>query len=272
LPRPAATAPGQRWFCPAGHSFDIAREGYVNLLPARGKKQQSQGDSGEMLRARRRFLEAGHYDPLVSGLVEMITAVPPAPNFTILDAGCGEGFYLRRLAAAFHKPAPRLLGCDLAKEAVRLAAKAQPDAGFFVADVHQRIYCADSSVDWLLNIFAPRNPAEYARILREEGRLLSIIPAPDHLQGLVGKKDVIGIEPEKAAKVRARMAPFFELLKTTAVASPLQLAGESLVDLVKMTPRAYHLPAETYAALRQKPAVTTKLSVKLLLFRPKQRS
>ncbi|MFQ5419221.1 MAG: putative RNA methyltransferase, partial [Anaerolineae bacterium] len=193
--------------CEQGHAFDVAREGYVNLLRWRGKPPKIVGDSAEMLRARRRFLGKGWYAPLVDLLADEVggeTAV-------LLDAGCGEGYYTRQMAGRW--PQARIWGMDIAKTAVRLAARQQPAARFFAADVRQQIPLETASVDVILNIFSPRNADEFGRALRGDGRLLIIIPAPDHLGALRRQFDLLTIEAGKQEKITTQMSRDFELVR-----------------------------------------------------------
>jgi len=210
--------------------------------------------------------------PLLDAVIVAATAVAarhPVPGFTVLDAGCGEGFYLSRLQTALAQEDGCFLGLDLSKTAARMAAAANKSALFFVGDLRERITCADHTVHLLLNIFAPRNPAEFARVMASHGRLLTLIPTPRHLQGLLGAEDVIGMETAKEEKVEAAMAPYFDLLVVEEITFPLTVQGEQLVDLVQMTPRARHLPPEKYTQMRRWSAVDTTVSVQMLLFAPK---
>src|SRR5262249_23546230 len=153
------------------------------------------GDSRAMLHARRAFLTAGHYEPIaeaVAGLVAEALSDPynshaGRPSGCIVDVGCGEGYYLAGIQRRFDAagaPVPPLIGLDVAKDAARLAARAHPAMAFEVADATTRLPLRDTCAEVVLSIFAPRNPDEFARVVRAEGRLLVVMPTYDHLSGL----------------------------------------------------------------------------------------
>lgn len=256
----------QTWQCPAGHSFDVAREGYVNLLRRHKKLPEMVGDASEMLRARREFLAQGYYEPLsdvVNGLV--VTAVAGQPTPVIVDVGCGEGYYLRRLGQQLTGQPAALFGVDIAKTAVRLAAKRVGGYGrFLVADVHDKLPFADQSVQVLLNLFAPRHPAEFARLIAPGGLLLVVIPAPDHLQSLRSQFGLIGIQAEKQAFLAAQFADLFTVQSVQTMAFPLHLDNHSLSLLIQMMPGARHLTPPQQEAIAQTPVVETVASFVVL--------
>lgn len=172
--------------CPLGHTFDRAREGYLHLLrTGRKAPRRPPGDTDEMLRARRRFLERGHYEPVRDAVVAQVraaadAAVPGGP-VDVLDAGCGEGWYIGQVADAL--PRARCWGVDVAKTGVRLAARRYPAVGFAVASSHH-LPVADGTVGAVLTVFAPRPFAEFARVLVPGGAVVVASPGPDHLAGL----------------------------------------------------------------------------------------
>jgi SAM-dependent methyltransferase len=239
---------GERaWTCPRGHSFDRARQGYVNLL----RPTRAHGDSAEMLHARRRFLDAGWYAPLaevVAGTVGSWLRGPgartPQDSRALVDCGCGEGYYLSYLARALEDDLRaggwRLYGFDLARDAVRMAAGrrySSSGAALFVANTWDRLPFADAGVGAAMVIFAPRNPAELARIVTPGGLLLTVTPAPEHLtEARAALPWLLSPEPEKSARLRASLAPAFTLSSERAVTFTLALDSESLADLAEMTP------------------------------------
>lgn len=257
--------------CPQGHAFDVAREGYVNLLRLR-KQPKFLGDSKEMLRARRAFLQSGHYAPIVRALHRAVDAHLRAGNThgCILDAGCGEGSYLGQLHAhlqtEFGERAPACCGMDIAKEGVRLAARQYPESGFVVADTTQPLLLPDASVRVLLNIFAPRNAAEFARVVGPGGLLLVLIPGQDHLIELRDALGLLDVEPQKRTRVVAQFAQAFQLVDTQPVHFAMELAQDELVQLVEMTPSARHLSEKARDSLRALTHFTTSARVELLLF------
>ena len=260
--------------CPTRHSYDVAREGYVNLLRTR-----TPGDTKEMLLARRRFLERGHYAPLsdaINGLVEahLRDRGGETDGGSIADAGCGEGYYLGRLRPSLVAGAGGThrchLGLDASKDAVRLAAKRYKDAVFVVADIKARLPLVDGSVEVLLNVFAPRNPAEFARVTVAGGLLLVVIPAPDHLAELRSSLRLLEIEEKKEQRVVEALADGFHLGGSNALEYELPLDAEDVLSLVRMTPNYWHTPAETERAIRAREAYRARAAFSLLVFRRRE--
>ena len=172
----ALTLQQRSWSCQAGHSFDVAREGYVNLLPVQQKKSLEPGDNNQMMLARRAFLEAGHYQALSTQVNQLLSEVV-APQSPLLDIGCGEGYYSARLAD--HLTA-ELYALDISKTAIRYAAKRYPQLHCAVASSYQLPY-QTASFAALLRIYAPSEAGEMVRVLKPGGFLLSVSPAPEHL-------------------------------------------------------------------------------------------
>jgi len=238
--------------CASGHSFDIAREGYTNLLPSQHRISGVAGDVLDMLQARRRFLEAGHYAPLLELLAdeaechlrERAATRPQATGATsVVEVGCGEGYYVgniaTRLGDAFGQDVS-CVGADLSKAAARLAARHYPHTTFVVADVNRRIYVHDSSASVLLDVFAPRNPAEFARVIEPGGIALIAIPAAAHLASLRDELGLLGIQEGKEDLVVARFSDEFRLAGRSELEYPLELSPDSARDLVGMGPNSWH--------------------------------
>ncbi|MCC2615830.1 23S rRNA (guanine(745)-N(1))-methyltransferase [Aestuariibacter halophilus] len=183
--RQAMTQQGRQWCCEQQHSYDCAKEGYVNLLLVQHKNSKDPGDNKAMINARRAFLRAGFYAPLAERIVEAMFSHLAPDAEQILDAGCGEGYYLAQLQERLLREGRQvaLAGIDIAKNAVQKAAKAYPNMQFAVAS-SARLPVADSSVDGVLQVFAPLGAAEAARVLAEGGIWIEVSPGPDHLAGL----------------------------------------------------------------------------------------
>lgn len=260
--------------CRNGHTFDIARSGYVNLYIAGHKRRKYLGDSKAMLRARRRVLERGVYGPLAAAVEQRVVAHVSQSTqrpAALLDVGSGEGYYTGRAAAAVRAAFPTrpfcFFGLDLAKEGVQMAAKRYREIRFLVADVKQKIPLADQTVDVLLNIFAPRAEAAFARVSVPGALLLVVIPAANHLQGLRERFNLLDVEEDKRRHVLRQFAPWFELEDVHALSFSVALTNQQLRDLVEMTPSARHLAAEQREALLAVPALTANASFELLSFR-----
>ncbi|MDG4760141.1 putative RNA methyltransferase [Micromonospora sp. WMMD710] len=254
--------------CPRGHSFDIARQGYVNLLAGRAPHV---GDTAEMVAARADFLAAGHYD-LISGA--LADAVPRAvAGFgaypLVVDAGAGTGRYLGAVLAAL--PDAVGLALDVSKPALRRAARAHPRAAAALADTWQRLPLADGSTAVLLNVFAPRNGPEFHRVLDPAGTLLVVTPAADHLTELVDALDLLRVDPDKADRVAASLGGHFTPVGSTTHRAELTLTRAGVATLVGMGPSAWHTDpgalAARVAALPEPVRVT--VAVRLDAHRPR---
>ena len=256
---------GRALRCAQNHSFDIAKEGYVNLLPIQKRHAAAPGDGREMVAARRAFLQAGHYDLFRSALAELCLRFAPQ-NAHIVDAGCGEGSYdqtvLAALAAA-GRPA-QLIGFDLAKPAVRLAARLAPQALFAVGGS----FCApvaDGWADVLLNVFSPFAAAEFARMLRPGGTLIYAVPTPRHLFGL---KQVLYDTPYLNPEQEKEYPGFARLpAAERTVAGTLTLDGAGARQLFAMTPYYYNTPPAGAARLAALESLTTEIGFRFLVYR-----
>lgn len=183
--------------CEHNHTYDVAKEGYVNLLLANQKRSKDPGDNKAMINARRGFLEQGYYQPLADKLAELISIHLPLCNLNrtlaLFDAGCGEGYYLNQIRQTLqqrHLPAtsdtPRLIqaaGCDIAKVAIQKASKKYQQCHFAVASTFH-LPVSNASQDAVIQVFAPASATEVQRVLRANGIWLQVNPAPEHLREL----------------------------------------------------------------------------------------
>ncbi|MCO1333740.1 methyltransferase domain-containing protein [Microbulbifer sp. OS29] len=235
------------WHCTNRHNFDCAREGYVNLLPVYRKRRKDPGDSSEMLHARRRFLHAGYYRPLVDSIAALL---PYKPGRRLLDIGCGEGYYLRELeSAGWHGHA--LSGIDISKSGVRMAAKRDSGAQFVVAS-NVNLPIAAGSVDNLLKIFAPAPDHEMERVIKTGGHLVDVSPGPDHLWTL---KQHLYREPRKhtAPKIIEKLSPEVDL----RTCFQFELKGKQAIsDFLAMTPFAWKGNREARQKLEERTSLT----------------
>ena len=260
---------GASWRCADGHCFDIAAQGYVNLLPVQNKRSLDPGDSKEMVAARRRFLEAGHYQPIADAVAQAVLQTAPAGRtLTCLDAGCGEGYYLRQLAAtAGNAPPLALLGLDISKWAVQAAAKrdgqdahGNPRAAWVVGS-NAGLPVLPGTLDRVLCMFGFPVYGEFARVLRRGGELLQVDAGPEHLREL---REVIypTLKPERPA---ARQAPpGFAHLGTDTLRFQIHVDGAApIADLLAMTPHLYRATAEGRARAAALTALTMTVDVRL---------
>jgi 23S rRNA (guanine745-N1)-methyltransferase len=265
------TASGQPWRCANGHSFDVAREGYCNLLVVQHKASRDPGDTAEMVEARRRVLDTGIYAPIADAVFAHVSALATTPDapLRVVDAGCGEGYYLARiaeLAAEFDKPsALELAGTDVSKWAVRAAAKRRAPVGWAVANNRHLPFQA-GSVDVILCLFGFPVWQGFTPVLAPGGRVLMVDPGPEHLAELraviyptVNRSPVASLEKAEAAGyVLEASAP---LTYAATLTSQAQIA-----DLFAMTPHAYRAPEAGRAALQalDRLAVTVDVVVRQL--------
>ncbi|WP_353814053.1 putative RNA methyltransferase [Agromyces sp. SYSU T00266] len=187
--------------CAKGHRFDRAKHGYLTLLPP--KAPRTVGDDREMLTARARLLDGGSYAPIAEALVDAAigagaSAAPPGV-LRVADLGCGTGYYSERIHAAL--PGAEVLLADRSPDAVRMALRAVPAATGVVLDIWRPLPIRDAAADVILDVFAPRNPAEFARILRPGGRIVVVVPTSSHLSELRESGGLIDIPAEKATTV-----------------------------------------------------------------------
>ena len=245
--------------CPKRHSFDLAKEGYVNLLAGRHKSGDTLGDSRDMARSRHTFLERGYFSALAEEMgrqMKALTGDDPA----VLDICCGEGYYAQAVAAA--KPC-RLLGFDLSKEMARLAAKRKiPNALFFVANL-AAIPLPDASVDFAMHLFAPFHAEEFSRVLKPEGTLISVVPGRDHLFSL---KEAVYDAPYRNDE-EAPNGGRLRLLERTRVKQTILLqSGEDIRALFSMTPYAYRTSKEDRGKLDRLETLETEVDFVLLRY------
>ena len=174
------------WACQNGHRFDIAKEGYVNLLLANQKRTKDPGDNNAMINARRAFLEQNHYQPLANKVAEVVsTHTPKKSAFSIYDIGCGEGYYLNTIKNYLSEQGIPVstYGSDIAKNAIQKASKKYKESAFAVAS-NANLPIESESVDSLIQIFAPSHSDEIARVLKASGVWCQVSPAPTHLTEL----------------------------------------------------------------------------------------
>ena len=222
--------------CPAEHTFDIARHGYAGLLTG---TRATSGDDAAMARARDRFLSTGGYAP-IRRAVARLAADPLPEQGTVVDVGCGTGYYLA--AVLDRLPGARGLGLDTSARALRSAARAHGRAAAAAWDVFRPFPLAAGAADVVLDVFAPRNPSEFHRVLRPSGRLIVVRPTGEHLAELRGKVPaIVTIDPAKEQRLHRTLSPFFEAKATERVEYIVSLTRAQALDLVGMTPSARHV-------------------------------
>jgi 23S rRNA (guanine745-N1)-methyltransferase len=237
------TPAGQALRCGNGHSFDIARQGYAALLT--GDAHTGTADTAAMVTARTAFLDSGHFAPLADLVAERAAAGAPDEG-CVLDAGAGTGHYLK--AVLDRLPGRTGIALDISKHALRRAARAHPRVGAFTWDVWRPLPVRTGSVAVLLDVFAPRNAAEFHRVLRPDGVLVVVTPAERHLTELVGALDLLTVDPRKAERVADAVGGRFTPAGTWPLEIPLRLTHAEVAALVAMGPSAWHTDPERLRA------------------------
>ncbi|GAA1363887.1 methyltransferase domain-containing protein [Arthrobacter rhombi] len=271
-PLTAIRQPTAALTCPGGHRFDAAKQGYFNLLTGRGTSFRE--DTSAMVEARAQFQAAGHYAPLARALAEEAVSVHQGALPRILDAGAGTGYYLDAVAGAFDAATgsrPLALALDISRHAMRRAAKL-PRTQALVWDLWRRLPVADGGVDLLLDVFAPRNGGEFARVLAPGGHALVATPLPEHLGEAAESLGLLSIGAGKEEAVADALGDDFEYLRTREVRTPLHLLDDDdAVRLALMGPAGHHRDA---AAIRElltvhpvPPVVTAAFRIQVFLRR-----
>jgi 23S rRNA (guanine745-N1)-methyltransferase len=228
--------------CPAGHCFDVARQGYVNLLAGLGRRPLN-ADDGSAVAARVEFLTRGHFAPLAGELAAV--AADCWPGGLVVDAGSGPGYYLAAVLDAI--PDACGVAVDSSAAALRRAARAHARAAAVGWDLREPLPLRDAVAGVVLDVFAPRNPAEYARVLRADGALLVVVPGPTHLAELVAALGLIGVDAAKPARLAATLDPLFESIGDKVIGYHVDLTRDQVRAAVAMGPNAWHLSADVLA-------------------------
>lgn len=251
---------GNSYRCQSSHSFDISKEGYVNLLLS-SKSGDKTGDNKDMAKNRRKVLNAGYYELLADGLVEKIKSC--CTNGNLLDICCGEGYYSAFVAERL--PQMNVYGFDLSKEMIRLAAKRKSNAQFFVANM-KKIPFADESFDVVLHLFAPFNSSEFARVLKKDGILISVVSGERHLFGL---KEILYDNPYINDEAPPD-APDFVLSEKIKLNGRINIeSAEDISALLKMTPYYYHTPSSGLGRIEKYSSLETETDFVLFVYRKK---
>lgn len=251
-----------RYVCPTGHSFDIAKEGYVNLLPANRQHSKAPGDDKAMAAARTRFLDGGWYAPLREALCRLAGEALPQGG-ALLDAGCGEGYYTAALSALAAGKGGRCAGVDLSKPAVKKAARRCPTAEIAVASVYH-LPLADAAADVLTDCFSPLAAEEFRRVVKPGGAFLYVVPGPRHLWEL---KEILYEHPYENEEKREEY-PGFALREVVPVETVFTLTDHAdLMALFAMTPYAWKTPKAGVERLEGTETLTVTAQFRIHVFR-----
>jgi len=241
---------GRRLVCAQGHSFDVARSGYINLLQPQDRRSNQAGDTVAALAGRRRCHDSGATRPLLDAVAEIVAATP---GDVVLDAGCGDGFYLGNLA---HQAGCSAHGVDISVPAIEAAARRYPGCEWIVANADRFVPYAGGSFSIVLSITARMNPGEFRRILREDGRLLVALPAPEDLI------ELRGAGRDRVERTVETFAQEFALIERRRVSTTAELDAAAVQDVLH----------SIYRPMQARPAEAMRVtfSLDLLLFRAAQ--
>ncbi|MEV5964363.1 putative RNA methyltransferase [Kribbella sp. NPDC051952] len=249
--------------CPRGHAYDLAKQGYLNLLPS--ASTGIEGDSAAMVGARTVFLGGRHYAPIRDALI--LAAVDLQPDDVVVEVGAGTAYYLAGVLG--QAPGRRALALDVSRYAARRAAKVDPRIGSVVCDAWKELPLLDHTAQLMLNVFAPRNAAEMARVLAPDGTLLVVTPNPQHLAELVGVLGLVTVDEEKERRLQESFAGVFTRTGSEVIEDVMRLDRAAVEQLVLMTPSARHVNYRELLgqiALLPEPSIVT-LSVTLSTWR-----
>jgi 23S rRNA (guanine745-N1)-methyltransferase len=229
--------------CASGHSFDIARQGYVAL--SRPHVKRAAGDTAAMVAARSAFLAGGHYAPIERALATAAAhrmGTDRQTESSIVDLGAGTGHQLS--VVLDHCRRAWGVALDASRPALRRAARAHPRMAAVACDTWQELPLMDSSVDLVINSFAPRNGAEIARVLRPGGALIVVRPAPAHLHQLSSVLGMLAVDPRKGERLRAQLSTGLSNDRAVELLFDMELTRADVEALVMMGPSAHHVAAE----------------------------
>jgi 23S rRNA (guanine745-N1)-methyltransferase len=249
--------------CARRHTYDVARHGYVTLLPS--ARRCPIGDDASMINARAAIMDAGHFGPLTTALAETVCSLALPDSSVVLDAGAGTGHHLAGVLADL--PGALGVAVDVSRAASRRAARAHHRIARVRGDIWQEIPLCDATVDLAMSVFAPRNADELARVLRPGGAVVVATPAPDHLQELA-TLHAIGVHRTKARRLRQVFTGWASADRVQRVSWVLRLTHQDVARILMMGPAAHHLRPDFLlhlAALTEPVGVTA--TVELRTFR-----
>ena len=249
----------------SGHSFDVAKQGYVTLAAGAGLKHK--GDDMDMVNARETYLAMGHFAPFVEAVTGAVqdgldsASLAESTAASLLEVGAGTGYYLAHTLDSIAEA--RGVGLDISPHAAKHLAKCHPRVGAVVADVWERLPIQDESVDAISVVFAPRNPAEFQRVLAPGGQVIVLTPGAGHLDELREPLGILGVEEGKVERMYEQAEGFLEQAADPVdISFPIELDKASVAAQVGMSPSARHISAgelaERMAALPPTLTVTAR--------------
>lgn len=222
--------------CSNRHSFDLAKFGYVNLAP---QIKQSANYDKENFQNRQQILEAGFYQAILKGISDLLATKPFTK--TVLDIGCGEGFYSRKLQESHSDKT--FYAFDISKDSVQIAAKSEPNwaINWFVGDL-ARLPIKDTSMDILLDIFSPANYGEFRRVLSKDGILIKVIPTENHLKEIRQMvQDQLTKKDYSNQDIKEHFQEHFSIQSSQIASLTKPITAEQRQALISMTPLLFHV-------------------------------
>ncbi|ENX47554.1 hypothetical protein F886_00490 [Acinetobacter sp. NIPH 542] len=250
------------WRCGQGHSYDVAKQGYVNLHVVQHKHSKNPGDTPESVDARRAFLQGGYYQPLQHAVVALLKQLDVK---TVLDIGCGEGYY----TSAMQQVVEQCVGVDIAKNAVQRAAKLNTEVTWVVG-TGATLPVLDQSMDACTSLFSPIPQAEIARVLKDDGYLIVVTPASEHLYAM---REALfeQVNPHTPEKFVEQLQDLFELKQEQIINAPFVLDQQALKNLIAMTPYAYKASPERRLQLEQQSQLEVTASFQIYVFQKRNK-
>ncbi|MCU4433110.1 methyltransferase domain-containing protein [Acinetobacter pittii] len=250
------------WRCEQGHSYDVAKQGYVNLHVVQHKHSKNPGDTPESVDARRAFLQGGYYQPLQQAVVALLKQLDVK---AILDIGCGEGYY----TSAMQQVVEQCVGVDIAKNAVQRAAKLNTEVTWVVG-TGATLPVLDHSMDACTSLFSPIPQTEIARVLKDDGYLIVVTPASEHLYAM---REALfeQVNPHTPEKFVEQLQDLFELKQEQIIDAPFVLDQQALKNLIAMTPYAYKASPERRLQLEQQLQLEVTASFQIYVFQKRNK-
>ncbi|MBN6531134.1 methyltransferase domain-containing protein [Acinetobacter pittii] len=250
------------WRCEQGHSYDVAKQGYVNLHVVQHKHSKNPGDTPESVDARRAFLQGGYYQPLQQAVVALLKQLHVK---AILDIGCGEGYY----TSAMQQVVEQCVGVDIAKNAVQRAAKLNTEVTWVVG-TGATLPVLDHSMDACTSLFSPIPQTEIARVLKDDGYLIVVTPASEHLYAM---REALfeQVNPHIPEKFVEQLQDLFELKQEQIIDAPFVLDQQALKNLIAMTPYAYKAFPERRLRLEQQLQLEVTASFQIYIFQKRNK-
>jgi len=254
------------YICENKHSFDLAKQGYLNLLPVNQKKSKDPGDNQMMISARREFLELGFYDPLIESIKKLIidNLSWASKDITAFDAGCGEGYYSEKALNNIRGFKTEILGTDISKYAVKNAASKYKKNFYFVSSIYN-LPIANTSTDLILSVFSPIMPEEFKRILSAQGYLIIVSPAPNHLRE-IAELIYETFRPHTTSIVE-KMSTLFKHDHRERKTFTIDIkSAADLLSLLKMTPYYWSTAAERLENITNKKELSVTCDFNIDIF------